>query len=34
MPGRDGAGAVDELGDGVQGASIGDRVFGRAVLCS
>ncbi|MFC8125697.1 NADP-dependent oxidoreductase [Streptomyces sp. NPDC057302] len=28
VPGRDAAGLVDEIGDGVQGVSVGDRVFG------
>ncbi len=31
IPGRDGAGVVDEIGEGVSGVSIGDEVFGSAV---
>ena len=31
IPGRDGSGVIDEIGDGVTGVSIGDAVFGSAV---
>ena len=32
VPGNDAAGVVDELGDGVEGVSVGDRVFGTTML--
>jgi NADPH:quinone reductase-like Zn-dependent oxidoreductase len=32
IPGNDAAGAVDELGEGVAGMSLGDRVFGTTML--
>jgi NADPH:quinone reductase-like Zn-dependent oxidoreductase len=32
IPGNDAAGGVDELGDGVEGVSVGDQVFGTTML--